>query len=54
LGRTRLLSRTVTTSDRRIAAWGEWRANWVYLKVGIRWGLRLRLNTLGKLYPDVR
>lgn len=54
LGRTRLLSRTVTTSDRRIAAWGEWRANWVYLKVGIRWGLGLRLKTLGKLYPDVR
>lgn len=53
-GRTRLLSRTVTTSDRRIAAWGEWKANWIYLKVGIRWGLGLRLKTLGKLYPDVR
>ncbi len=53
-GRTRLLSRTVTTSDRRVAAWGEWKANWIYLKIGIRWGLGLRVKTLGTLYPDVR
>lgn len=53
-GRTRLLSRTVTTSDRRIAAWGELKANWIYLKIGIRWGLGLRLKSLGQLYPDVR
>ncbi|MBB6227020.1 rSAM/selenodomain-associated transferase 2 [Polymorphobacter multimanifer] len=53
-GRTRLLSRTVTTSDRRVAAWGEWKANWIYLKIGIRWGLGVRVKTLGTLYPDVR
>jgi glycosyltransferase involved in cell wall biosynthesis len=54
LGRTRLVNRIVITSDRRIAKWGEWRANWIYLKVGVRWGLAIRPKTLGKLYPDVR
>jgi rSAM/selenodomain-associated transferase 2 len=53
-GRTRLLRRTVRTSDRRIAAWGELKADYIYLKIGIRWGLGLRLKTLPKLYPDVR
>ncbi len=53
-GRTRLVNRIVTTSDRRIAAWGEWKANWIYLKIGIRWGLGFRTETLGKLYPDIR
>ncbi len=54
LGRTRLVNRIVLTSDRRVARWGEWRANWVYLKVGVRWGLGIRPKTLAKLYPDVR
>jgi GT2 family glycosyltransferase len=54
LGRTRLVNRIVITSDRRVAAWGEWRANWIYLKVGVRWGLGLGRKSLGKLYPDIR
>jgi GT2 family glycosyltransferase len=54
LGRTRLVGRFVFTSDRRVAAWGEWRANWIYLKVGFRWGLGIRPKALGALYPDVR
>ena len=53
-GRTRLINRIVLTSDRRVAAWGEWRANWIYLKVGIRWGLSIRPKTLPNQYPDVR
>jgi glycosyltransferase involved in cell wall biosynthesis len=53
LGRVRLVPRRVTTSDRRIAAWGEWRANWIYLSVGARWGLGLRQG-LERRYPDVR
>src|ERR1700724_326404 len=40
LGRTRLVNRVVITSDRRVAAWGALRANWIYLKVGARWGQR--------------
>jgi glycosyltransferase involved in cell wall biosynthesis len=54
LGRTRLVNRIVITSDRRIAAWGEWRANWIYLKVGFRWGLGIKPKALGHLYPDIR
>ena len=53
LGRIRLVNRVVITSDRRVAAWGGIRANWVYLKVGARWGLGLR-KRLDRHYPDVR
>ena len=42
LGRVRLVNRIVLTSDRRVARWGEWRANWIYLSVGVRWGLGRR------------
>ena len=52
-GRTRLVNRVIVTSDRRVAAWGEWRANWIYLKVGLRWALGLR-KRLGDHYPHVR
>jgi len=54
LGRTRLVNRIVITSDRRIEKWGEWKANWIYLKVGFRWGLGIKPKALGLLYPDVR
>lgn len=52
-GRIRLVPRIVRTSDRRIAAWGAMKANWIYLKVGILWafGARKRLH---RHYPDVR
>lgn len=52
-GRVRLVNRTVRTSDRRIAHWGEWRANGIYLSVGWRWAVGLR-SRLGERYPDVR
>lgn len=52
-GRIRLVNRVVITSDRRIAAWGPLKANWIYLKVGIRWGLGLRRG-LERHYPDIR
>ncbi len=52
-GRVRLVNRIVLTSDRRVARWGEWRANWVYLSVGVRWGLRRR-KRLAENYPDIR
>ena len=50
LGRTRLVNRVVITSDRRVAAWGALRANWIYLKVGARWGLGFRKG-LERHYP---
>lgn len=52
-GRVRLVNRIVLTSDRRVARWGEWRANWIYLSVGVRWGLGRR-KRLDRDYPDVR
>lgn len=52
-GRTRLVARFVRTSDRRIAAWGPLKANWIYLKVGLLWAMGAR-KRLAEHYPDVR
>lgn len=53
LGRTRLINRVVITSDRRVAAWGPWRANWIYFKVGFLWAVGAK-KRLASYYPDVR
>jgi GT2 family glycosyltransferase len=53
VGRVRLLPRTVVTSDRRIAAWGPVRANWIYFKVGLLWTLGMH-RAADERYPDVR
>jgi glycosyltransferase involved in cell wall biosynthesis len=53
LGRTRMIPRWVWTSDRRIAAWGPLKANWIYLKVGFLWAVGAT-KRLDALYPDVR
>lgn len=52
-GRTRMIPRWVWTSDRRIAAWGRWRANWIYVKVGMMWAMGAR-ERLADHYPDIR
>ena len=52
-GRVRLVNRVILTSDRRVAAWGEWKANWIYFTIGIRWALGLH-KRLGERYPHVR
>ena len=52
-GRVRLVNRVILTSDRRIAAWGEWKANWIYFTVGIRWATGLH-DRLGERYPHIR
>lgn len=52
-GRTRMVRRWVWTSDRRIVAWGRWRANYVYIKVGFLWAKGER-ESLAPLYPDIR
>lgn len=52
-GRVRLVNRVIITSDRRVAAWGEWKANWIYFTVGIRWALGLH-ERLGERYPHIR
>lgn len=53
LGKTRMVRRWVETSDRRIAAWGPLKANWIYFKVGILWAVGLR-SRMAKDYPDIR
>lgn len=53
LGRIRMVRRWVETSDRRIAAWGPLKANWIYFKVGILWAVGAR-GRLEKNYPHVR
>ena len=53
LGKTRMVRRWVETSDRRIAAWGPVKANWIYFKVGIMWAVGLR-GRMAQDYPDIR
>jgi len=53
LGKVKLVRRAVYTSDRRIAAWGPLKANWIYLKMGVMWCFGAR-ERLGKDYPDIR
>ena len=53
LGRVRLINRVLHTSDRRVAAWGPVRANWIYLKVGMMWAFGAR-GRLGQHYPHIR
>ncbi len=53
LGRIRMVPRFVETSDRRIAAWGALKANWIYFKVGILWAVGLR-GRMAENYPDIR
>ncbi|OBX19417.1 glycosyltransferase [Erythrobacter sp. QSSC1-22B] len=53
LGRIRMVPRMIETSDRRIAAWGPLKANWIYFKVGMLWAFGLR-SRMAKHYPDVR
>ncbi len=53
LGRVRLLSQVVVTSDRRVARLGSLRANLVFLWVGILWAFGVRRG-LAQHYGDVR
>lgn len=53
IGRIRLVPRFIHTSDRRIAQWGPWKANWIYFKVGILWAVGARAR-MARDYPDVR
>ncbi len=52
-GRIRLMPRFVRTSDRRLAHWGELKANWVFFKVGLQWAFGKKRG-LEEQYPDVR
>ena len=53
LGKVRMVQERVYTSDRRIAAWGPLKANWIYFKVGMLWAFGMR-SRMGRHYPDIR
>ncbi len=53
LGKVKMVRERVYTSDRRIAAWGPLKANWIYFKVGMLWALGMR-SRMGRHYPDIR
>jgi len=53
-GRIRQVQRVVQTSDRRVAAWGAWKANSIYLMIGVLWGMGVSAQTLKRFYSEVR
>ncbi|MBF2064326.1 MAG: TIGR04283 family arsenosugar biosynthesis glycosyltransferase [Calothrix sp. C42_A2020_038] len=53
-GEIRLVNRVVTSSDRRVAHWGFWKATTIYLYIGILWGFGVDANYLKRFYQDIR
>ncbi|MGD1909866.1 MAG: TIGR04283 family arsenosugar biosynthesis glycosyltransferase [Rivularia sp. (in: cyanobacteria)] len=53
-GRIRLVNRIVQSSDRRVARWGVWKANAIYLYIGLLWGIGIDANYLKQFYRDIR
>ncbi|MBW4511428.1 MAG: TIGR04283 family arsenosugar biosynthesis glycosyltransferase [Scytonematopsis contorta HA4267-MV1] len=53
-GQIRLVNRIVTSSDRRVAHWGAWKATAIYLYIGMLWGIGVDANYLKKFYEDIR
>jgi rSAM/selenodomain-associated transferase 2 len=54
LGRIRQVNRVVQTSDRRVAAWGPGKAHFIYLMIGLLWGIGIPATTLKRFYDDIR
>ncbi|MFN6528446.1 TIGR04283 family arsenosugar biosynthesis glycosyltransferase [Nostoc sp. ChiSLP03a] len=53
-GRIYLVNRVVHSSDRRVAKWGSWKANAIYLYIGFLWGIGVDANYLKQFYQDIR
>ena len=53
-GRIRELPPRIETDDRRVRAWGVWRANLTFLAVSLGWAYGAPPGWLGRRYPDVR
>jgi rSAM/selenodomain-associated transferase 2 len=54
LGRLVLIHRVVESSDRRVQRWGAARATFIYLWIGMLWGLGVSPSRLKRFYGDVR
>lgn len=53
-GRIRQVNRVVESSDRRVAKWGFWRANALFLYVGFLWGMGYPAEKLKRVFDDIR
>ena len=53
-GRVRQVNRVVESSDRRVAAWGFWKANGIYLAIGILWGVGYSPEKLKRWFANIR
>ncbi len=53
-GRTYLVDRIVQSSDRRVAKWGWFKANAIYLYIGCLWGIGVSPTYLKQFYEDIR
>ncbi len=54
LGRVRQVNRLVESSDRRVAKWGFWKANGIYLAIGFLWGVGYSPEKLRRWFEDIR
>ncbi|NEQ40519.1 MAG: glycosyltransferase [Okeania sp. SIO3I5] len=53
-GRIYLVNKFVHTSDRRVAKWGAFQANLIYLFIGFLWGFGVSPTFLKRFYQDIR
>ncbi|MEL7070720.1 MAG: TIGR04283 family arsenosugar biosynthesis glycosyltransferase [Cyanobacteria bacterium J06581_3] len=53
-GKIKQVNRVVQSSDRRVAAWGVWKANFIYLAIGALWSVGVSDKTLKRFYEDIR
>jgi len=53
-GRIIQVNRIVESSDRRVAKWGVWKANWIYLMIGCLWGSGVSATWLKQFYEEIR
>lgn len=53
-GRIYLVNRLVQTSDRRVAKWGNCKATFIYLMIGLLWSFGVSPTFLKHFYQDIR
>ncbi|MDR9402254.1 MAG: TIGR04283 family arsenosugar biosynthesis glycosyltransferase [Halothece sp. Uz-M2-17] len=53
-GRIKQINRIVESSDRRVAKWGSWKANFIYLMIGSLWGMGVSAHWLKQFYEEIR
>lgn len=53
-GEIRQINRIVQSSDRRVAQWGIFKANFIYLMIGCLWSMGISAQWLKQFYEDIR